>query len=92
MAILVSFNIPTMNTENYTKGVRALEAAGAGSPNGRKFHVAAIQENGSMMINDVWESPELFNEFGKILMPILIESGVEPVEPKIYPIHNTIKS
>ena len=90
MAILVSFKIPSMNVESYTNGVNALEAAGAGSPNGRLYHVAALQEDGSFFINDVWESPELFDEFGKILMPILIESGVEPVEPTIYPVHNII--
>jgi hypothetical protein len=90
MAILVSFSIPTMNVQNYTTGVNALEAAGSGSPAGRLYHVAALQEDGSFIINDVWESPESFDEFGKVLMPILIESGVQPVEPKIYPVHNTI--
>jgi hypothetical protein len=90
MAILVSFTIPTMNVENYAAGVNALEAGGSGSPDGRLYHVAALQEDGSFIINDVWESAESFDEFGKILMPILIESGVEPVEPKIYPVHKTI--
>ncbi len=90
MAILVSFTIPTMNVENYTTGVNALEAAGSGSPDGRLYHVAALQEDGSFFINDVWESQETFDAFGQILMPILIDSGVEPVEPKIYRVHNTI--
>ena len=90
MAILVSFTIPTMNVENYTNGVNALEAAGSGSPNGRIYHIAALQADGSFIINDVWESAESFDTFGQILMPILIESGVEPVEPKIYPVHNSI--
>ena len=90
MAILASFKIPTMNAESYMNGVNALEAAGAGNPNGRILHVAALQEDGSVFINDVWESAEAFEEFGKILIPILIESGVEPVEPSIYPVHNTI--
>ena len=51
MAILVSFTIPTMNVENYTTGVNALEAAGSGSPDGRLYHVAALQEDGSFIIN-----------------------------------------
>ena len=90
MAILVSFTIPTMNVENYTTGVNALEAAGLGSPDGRLSHVAALREDGSFFINDVWESHETFDAFGQKLVPILIESGVEPVEPKIFPVHNSI--
>jgi hypothetical protein len=79
-----------MNVESYQNGVDALEAAGSGRPDGRIYHVAALQEDGSFIINDVWDSAETFDAFGQILMPILIESGVEPVEPKIYPVHNTI--
>ena len=65
MAILVSFTIPTMNVENYTTGVNALEAAGVGSPDGRMYHIAALQEDGSFYINDVWESQEAFDAFGQ---------------------------
>ncbi len=57
-----------MNVESYTKGVNALEAAGAGSPIKRIYHIAALHEDGSFFINDVWESAELFDDFGKILM------------------------
>jgi len=91
MAILAVFNIPSMNAESYTRGVNALEAAGVGSPNGRLYHVASLLEGGGLIINDVWESAELLEKFSKTLIPILIDSGVEPVEPKIYQVHNTIQ-
>lgn len=91
MAILTVFKLPTMNAEKYDRAVRDLEAAGQGKPKGRKYHIAASQEDGSFMVIDVWESPELLDAFGKALMPTLIKAGVSPVEPQVYPVHNTIE-
>jgi hypothetical protein len=39
----------------------------------------------------VWESPEAFEEFGKVLVPILQEIGVTPPEPQVWPAMNIIE-
>ena len=39
------------------------------------------------MVYDIWESPETFQAFGEVLMPILAEVQIDPGEPAIMPIH-----
>ena len=91
MSILTVFTIPSMNTEKYDRTLKDLEAAGQGNPAGRLYHIASPQEDGSMIVTDVWESAELLDEFSKTLIPILENAGVTPVEPKVSPVHNYIQ-
>ena len=91
MSILTVFNLLSMDTRKYDQAIKDLEAAGQGNPEGRVYHVASLQEDGSIIVTDVWESAELLDEFGKTLLPILENAGVTPVEPKVYPVHNVIE-
>jgi hypothetical protein len=91
MAILTVFNLPTMNAEKYDRVVRDLEAAGEGKPKGRLYHIASRQEDGSFVVTDMWESAELLEAFGTTLMPVLVNAGVTPVEPKVYAVHHVIE-
>ena len=91
MSIITVFNLSTMNTEKYNQTIRGLEAAGQGKPKGRLHHVAARQEDGSIIVTDIWESAALLEGFGKTLIPTLKKAGVTPVEPKVYPVHNVIE-
>jgi len=79
-----------MTTGKYDEAVAGLEAAGQGNPKGRLHHVAAVQEDGSIIVADVWDSAESLTEFGNTLMPALEKVGVTPVEPRVYPVHNFI--
>ena len=90
MSILVVFNLTSMNSERYDQVIKGLEAAGQGNPKGRLHHVGASQEDGSIVVTDVWESAESLDQFGKILMPILENAGVTPVEPNVFAVHNVI--
>ncbi|MFQ5674435.1 MAG: hypothetical protein ACE5G1_00940 [bacterium] len=90
MAIVSAFNIPGMTSEQYDQTIKELEAAGAGTPDGRLYHVAAPTADG-WFVTDVWESAEKFEKFGQTLMPILQSTSVTPVEPAIYQVHNIIK-
>lgn len=90
MSILTVFSLPSMNAEKYDRIIRDLEAAGQGRPKGRLYHIASRQEDGSLVVTDVWASAELLGEFGKTLTPILNNAGVTPVEPKVQPVHNVI--
>jgi hypothetical protein len=38
------------------------------------------------MVYDIWDSPESFQAFGQVLMPILAEVGVDPGQPAVMPI------
>jgi hypothetical protein len=91
MAILTVFNLTTMNAEKYNKAIRGLEAAGQGKPKGRLYHIASSQEDGSIIVTDIWESAELLDEFGKTLIPTLNKVGVTPVQPKVYPVLNVLE-
>ena len=91
MSILTVFNIPSMNTERYDQVIKDLEAAGQGNPKGRLYHVDSLQEDGSIIVTDVWESAELLGEFGSTLLPVVENAGVTPVEPIVYSVHNVIQ-
>jgi len=91
MSILTVFNLSTMTAEKYRQAIRGLEAAGQGKPKGRLYHIATSQEDGSMIVTDIWESPELLDAFGKTLIPVLNKAGVTPVQPKVYPVLNVIE-
>ena len=91
MSIITVFNLSTMNTDKYNQVIRGLEAAGQGKPKGRLYHIAARQEDGTIIVTDIWESAALLAEFGKTLIPTLKKAGVTPVEPKVYPVLNVIE-
>ncbi len=73
----------------YDEAVARLDAAGAGSPAGRTYHVAMV--SGDLVnVFDVWDSMESFEAFGATLMPLLAELGAESAEPMVLPVHNVI--
>lgn len=91
MSILTVFELSTMTVDKYNKAIKGLEEAGEGNPVGRQFHIASVQEDGSVIVTDIWESAELLDKFGKTLVPVLQKAGVEPVQPKVYPVQNYIQ-
>jgi hypothetical protein len=80
-----------MTADKYNKTIKGLEEAGEGNPTGRLYHVATLQNDGSVIVTDIWESAELLDQFGKTLIPVLQNAGVEPVQPTVYPVHNYIQ-
>jgi hypothetical protein len=89
MAIAAYFTPKSMNATEYSEALRRLEQAGAGQPAGRLYHVC-FGEGDRLQVVDIWDSIESFQQFGQTLMPILGEIGIDPGEPKIQPVHNTI--
>ena len=67
-----------------------LEAAGAGAPEGRSYHVA-LETNGEIQVFDVWESQEAFEAFGATLVPIMTGLGADPGEPMVARVPNGIR-
>jgi hypothetical protein len=42
------------------------------------------------MVFDVWTSQAVFDKFGKTLMPILQQLGIDPGQPAVMPVHKVI--
>ena len=89
MAIAVKFAPKSMSTAKYDECIKRLEEAGAGAPKGRLYH-ACYGNSEDLRVFDVWESNELFEEFGQTLMPILQKLNIDPGQPEISEIHNII--
>jgi hypothetical protein len=90
MALGIYFVHQGFTPEKYESTIKQLEAAGAGAPKGRTYHVA-LESDGGIQVFDIWESQADFDEFGKTLVPILTELGVELKEPMVANVHNVIK-
>src|SRR5215831_17283145 len=89
MAIGIYFSPAAMSAAKYDECIKALKKAGAGNPPGRTYH-AAFGPNDKLMVFDVWTSQAAFDKFGKTLMPILQQHGLDPGQPNIMPMHKVI--
>ena len=89
MALGIYFAHVGFTPEKYDRAIKQLEAAGAGSPKGRTFHVA-LESDGAIQVFDIWESQEDFDAFGPTLIPILTELGVSLEAPAVAQVHNVL--
>jgi hypothetical protein len=92
MSIVVRFTPTDLTTEKYDESTRRLEEAGVEfPPDGLDYHVCFGSE-GNLRVSEIWDSREQFEAFGKQLMPILADTGIEfSGEPEILEVHNIIK-
>lgn len=90
MALGFYFTPTALSAETYDEVVKRLEAAGAGAPAGRLYHVA-LDNEGQIRVFEVWDSQESFEAFGAALLPVMESLGTEPGEPTVLPVHNIIK-
>src|SRR5215472_12404215 len=88
MAIGIYFSPAAMSAAKYDECIKSLKKAGAGNPPGRTYHVAFGPKD-KLMVFDVWSSQAAFDKFGKTLMPILQQLGIEG-HPTVMPVHNVI--
>jgi hypothetical protein len=91
MAVSVYLNPKGMTLEQFAEIHRRLEAAGHGRESERLHH-SCFGEEGNLMVYDIWESPESFQKFGEVLMPILADVGVDPGQPAILTLHKLIQT
>jgi len=90
MALGFYFTPSSFTPSAYDDVIGRLEAAGAGAPAGRLYHVA-LETDGQIQVFDVWDSQESFEAFGATLLPIMAELGADPGQPQVSPVHNIIK-
>jgi len=89
MAIGVYFHPGSLTTERYDEVMDELDAAGETRPAGRILHCSfGPPEN--IMVFDIWENREAFEEFGKVLMPIMQKLGFDAGAPDVMPVHNIV--
>lgn len=90
MSFVLTFAPSGMTAAKYDECIEKLNAAGAGSPKGRSYHVCYGDAN-SVQVTDIWDSMEDFQAFGNTLMPILQSLGVDPGQPTPIQVHNIIE-
>ncbi len=85
MAIAVYFHPKGMTLDQFNEVQRLLHESGKDGPSAR-IHHSCIGEDGNLMVYDIWESPEAFQAFGEVLMPIIAKVGFDAGDPDIMPI------
>jgi hypothetical protein len=91
MAVAVYFHPESLTLEQFDEINRQLEAAGSVGPPEGGLHLSCFGEDGHLMVYNVWESQQAFEEFGKILMPIIEGLGIK-AEPAVMPVHRLDQS
>jgi hypothetical protein len=80
MSTLVRFTPKSVTTDQYDKVMRQLHESDDWLPDGLEYHVA-FGSRGDVRVSEIWDSKEQFEEFGKRLMPLLQEAGIELMGP-----------
>jgi hypothetical protein len=89
MSFVFNFKPSGFPLATYKEVLKQLEAAGAGSPKGRSYHVCYGDPN-NVQVTDVWDSVEEFQAFGETLVPIMNAVGADPGQPEIHEVNNIV--
>ena len=84
--VVVLFNFPNVSLKQYDNVWADLRAAGQSKPKGLVSHVGAASGN-NLVVVDIWESRQAFDEFGKILMPLIAKQDIPTIQPQILDAH-----
>ena len=90
MSVLIRFAPTSLTAQQYDESVRRLREAGVFPPDGLDYHVC-FGSDGKLRVSEIWDSREQLEAFGKRLMPVLTEVGIEPGEPEVFEIHSIVK-
>jgi hypothetical protein len=90
MALGFYFTPSGFTPAQYDEALKRLDAAGAGAPAGRLYHVA-LETDGQIQVFDIWDSQESLDAFGKTLVPIMSAVGADPGQPMVSRVHNVIQ-
>jgi hypothetical protein len=90
MTLLVRFSPPSLTAKQYDEVVGRLEEEGILPADGLEYEIC-FGSDGNLKVSQVWDTREHMDAFGARLMPILNEVGINPGEPEVLAVHNTIK-
>lgn len=86
MAIAAVFEFPDETIEKYDQALE--KSPELRTQSARSHHICFTTDTGWTVV-DVWDSEEAFAKFGELLGPVL--QGLQlNVQPKVYPVHNTM--
>ncbi len=92
MSIVVRFTPTGLTSDQYDESIRKLEEADFDFPPDGMDHHLCFGTDGDLKVSEIWDSQEQLEAFGKDLMPILKESGIQfSGEPEIFEVHNAIR-
>jgi hypothetical protein len=81
----------SLSAEQYDESIRRLQEAGNFvPPDGLEYHVCFGSE-GNLRVSEIWDSREQLEAFGKRLMPLLAEVGIDPGDPEFVDVYNIIR-
>jgi heme-degrading monooxygenase HmoA len=91
--VMVLIEVDDQGRQAYEKMITTMDAhAGDGSNHPSVSHTAARTDDGGLLVVDVWESPDAFGKFAEEeIGPAGAEAGLGPIEPRMVPVHNTIR-
>ena len=89
MSFVLRFTPKNFTAAKYDEVIKQLNAAGAGAPKGRSYHVCFGDPN-NLFVSEIWDNMEDFQAFGQTLLPIMQLIGLDPGEPVVLPVHNII--
>jgi hypothetical protein len=90
VSLLIRFTPPSLTAEQYDDVVRRLWDAGVFPAEGLDYEIC-FGVPGNLRVSQVWDSQEQMEAFGRRLMPILAEVGIDPGEPEVVEVHNIIR-
>ena len=90
MSVLIRFAPQSLTAAQYDNAVRRLTEDGVFPADGLEYEVCFGSGN-KMKVSQVWDSQEQLDAFGKRLMPILADLGIDPGKPEVVAVHHTIK-
>lgn len=90
MAFVLRATTPGFTAAKYDELVRKLEAAGAGAPAGRLYHVC-FGDPADLRVSDIWETREQFEKFGETLLPLMQDLGIGQPNVEFFEVHNIIE-
>jgi hypothetical protein len=90
MSFVGRFTPASLTAQQYDESLERLKESGGFPPAGLDYHVCFGTE-GNLRVSEIWDSREQFQAFGERLMPILQEIGIDPGEPELLEVHNTVK-
>jgi hypothetical protein len=90
MSVLVRFAPASLTREQYDESVNRLQEGGDFPPDGMEYHVC-FGSGDNLRVSEIWDSQEQLQAFGEKLMPVLSEIGIEPGEPEVLEVYNTVR-
>jgi hypothetical protein len=90
VSVLARFAPPSLTEKQYDDAVHRLTQDGVFPADGLDYEVC-FGSGDNMKVSQVWDSQKQLDAFGKRLMPILAELGIDPGVPEVIEVHNVIR-